>query len=53
MVLFNLFTPYIEEDWKDNIRNYKYKGSDNSIFYKLVASPMCDFIVKRLPETLA
>jgi hypothetical protein len=53
MVFFNLFTPYIQEDWKENIRNYKYKGSDNSIFYKYVASPICEYIVSKLPETLA
>ena len=53
MVFFNLFTPYIQEEWKENIRNYKYRGSDNSIFYKLVVNPLCEKKVEYFPKTLA
>ena len=48
-----VITPYIPEEWKENIRTHKYKGTDNSIFYQMVTSPSCDFIVGFLPKTLA
>ncbi len=46
-------SPYIEEKWHDNIRNFKYKGSDNSIFYKFFTGPACDFLVRFLPNNLS
>jgi hypothetical protein len=48
-----LISPYIPEEWKENIRRYKYKGSDNSIFYRLCTSPLCDYIVQFIPKTVA
>ncbi len=48
-----LITPYIPEEWKENIRKHKYKGSDNSIFYTRVTSPLCDYLVGFFPRTLA
>lgn len=48
-----LTSPYIREEWKENVRNYKYKGSDNSILYNYFTSPLCEAIVKNLPETLS
>ena len=53
MGFFNLFTPYIQEDWKENIKNFKYRGRDNSIFYNNIGSPLCDYIVTLLPKTMA
>ena len=49
----SIMSEYIPEAWKDKIRNYKYKGSDNSLFYRYVTSPCCDFVVKHLPDDLA
>lgn len=46
-------SPYIEEKYKDNLRNYKYKGSDNSIFYIYCMSPFCNWAVEYLPTWLA
>jgi len=48
-----ILSPYIKEEWKDHIRNYKYKGSDRSIFYTYVANPLCNIIVEKLPMNLA
>ncbi len=48
-----IISPYIKEEWKDNIRSYKYSGTDRSLFYNYVASPICNIIVEKLPETLA
>jgi hypothetical protein len=48
-----LTSPYIREEWKDNIRNFKYKGSDISIFYTHFTSPVCNMLVEYLPNTLS
>lgn len=48
-----LTSPYIREEWKDNVRNFKYRGTDNSIFYKYFTSPVCNVIVEYLPKSLA
>ena len=48
-----LFTPYILEEWKEPIRNYKYKGSDLSILYRYFTSPFCNYVVNYLPDNLA
>lgn len=45
--------PYIKEEWKDNIRDYKYRGSDISIFYVHFTSPFCNWVVNYLPMRLA
>lgn len=45
--------PLIKEDIKDNYRNHKFSGGDFSIFYRKIASPMCDYIINFFPETLA
>jgi hypothetical protein len=48
-----LITSYIQEEWKQNVLNYKYKGSDSSIFYKLVTNPLCNTLVEYLPMDLS
>jgi hypothetical protein len=53
MGFFNLFTPYIQEDWKENIKNFKYRGKDLSLIYNYIGSPVCDDFCNMLPETLA
>jgi hypothetical protein len=48
------FTPYIEEEeWKENIKKYKYRGNDKSIFYRYVTSPLCNELVKYVPNYIA
>lgn len=49
----SLINFYIQEEWKEHIKSYKYKGSDYSILYTYVTSPLCDVIVEYLPRTLA
>lgn len=41
---------YILDDHKQNVKTYKYKGSDVSILYKYVTSPICDVISMFIPE---
>lgn len=47
------FLPYIPDEWKENIRNYKYRGVDNSIFYQWFTNPVCNKLVEFLPRSLA
>jgi hypothetical protein len=47
-----LTSQYIREEWKENIKNFKYRGSDNSIFYRMVVNPICNFIADHLPSWL-
>ena len=44
---------YIEDQYIDNLINYKYSGGDKSILYRLIINPFCNFLVKYLPEWLA
>ncbi len=49
-----LTSPYIgEEKWKENIKNFKYKGSDSSIVYVNFTSPVCNHLVEYLPNNLS
>ncbi len=48
-----LISPYIKEEWKENVRNFKYKGSDSSIFYTLFTNPFCNWAVEFLPMNLS
>lgn len=48
-----LFLPYIPEEWKENIRTYKYRGRDDSIFYTWFTAPVCNIMVEYLPRWLA
>ena len=49
----SLYSPYIKEEWKDNIRSYKYRGSDISIFFVYVTNPFCNWLIKYFPRNLA
>ena len=51
--MLSFFKPYIEEDKKSNVINYKYKGGDTSIFYVLCMAPLCDWLTPKFPEWLA
>ena len=44
---------YIEDQYIDNLLNYKYSGGDKSILYRLIINPFCNFLVKYLPTWLA
>ena len=44
---------YIEAQYIDNLKNYKYRGGDNSIYYYYVISPICNFMVSYFPKWLA
>ena len=44
---------YIEDQYIDNVKNYKYQGDDNSIYYKYIISPVCNFLVNYFPTWLA
>lgn len=46
-------SPYIRDEWKENIKNYKYKGCDNSIFYQYFTSGLCDKLVSYMPMNLS
>jgi len=48
-----ILSPYIKEEWFENIRKYSYRGSDRSLVYTYFAGPMCNIIVEKLPITLA
>lgn len=45
---------YINQDFEENLKTYKYVGNDKSLFYKYLLSPLGDLCVKYLiPEWLA
>jgi hypothetical protein len=45
----SIFKKYIRDEWKENIRTYKYQGSDLSILYVHVTSPLCNKLVEYIP----
>ncbi len=48
----SLTKKYIEDQYIDNIKNYKYEGNDFSIYYKYIISPICNTITEYLPKWL-
>jgi len=48
-----LFTPYIKNEWKENIIKYKFHSTDSSILYNYVTSPLCNHLVKFIPNHIA
>lgn len=48
-----ILSPYIKQEWMENIKKFKYKGSDRSLFYNYLAGPLCNIIVEKLPTNLA
>jgi ethanolaminephosphotransferase len=38
-------TPYISEDAKQGLKNYKYSGADYGIAYRIFFNPVCNYIV--------
>jgi ethanolaminephosphotransferase len=46
-------TPYIPKDKERNYRTFKYSGSDSSISYIWIMSPLAAFLVEYLPKWVA
>ena len=49
----SLTSNYIEDQYKEKLINYKYKGGDDSILCYYVINPFCNFIVEYFPKWLA
>ena len=49
----SFFFRYIDEQYVDNVINYKYSGGDKSILYRFVINPFCNCLVNYLPKWLA
>jgi hypothetical protein len=48
-----LLTPYIKEDWKAPIKAYKFKGTDYSLWYNYVTSPLANKLITFVPAYIA
>jgi hypothetical protein len=48
-----LFTPYIKEELATNIKAYKYNAIDHSLLYTYITSPLCNKLVKLIPNYIA
>lgn len=46
-------TPYVTEDGKKALRNYKYAGADYSLCYIYGWSPLAELVVKYMPSYVA
>lgn len=44
---------YVKAEEKDNVKAHNVKTVDNSILYKYVTSPLCNFLVKFVPRYVA
>lgn len=49
----SLSSKYIDAQYVDNIKNYKYRGEDRSIYYHYVISPVSNYMVQYSPKWLA
>ena len=49
----SITSKYIEDQYITNLINYKYSGGDNSILYRFVINPFCNWFVNYLPTWLA
>lgn len=41
---------YIDYEQSKNLHKYKYMGSDNSVSYNYLLSPLAEFLVKFFPR---
>ena len=46
-------TKYVEDQYIDNLKKYKYRGGDNSIYYNYIISPVCNYFINYFPKSLA
>lgn len=49
----NFYGPYINEHMASNIKQYKYKGGDLGLTYRLFYNPVANWIIERFPENIA
>lgn len=45
--------PYIKPEHEQNVHNHKHNSQCDSLYYAYVQSPLCDWIVEKLPMWLA
>ncbi len=43
----------IDKKYYEVYRNYKYNGTDDSLFYRYIVSPLCDKLVLYIPDYIA
>ncbi len=48
-----MYYRYVKNESVENIKNYKYKGIDESIVYNKITSPLCNKIQKFIPDYIA
>ena len=44
---------YLSEQGRRNLHTYQYKGSDNSLIYKFVLTPLNNFLIPFFPLWMA
>ena len=44
------YIPYLDNEAKESVRNFKYRGGDRGFFYGIFWSPLATAIVERLPN---
>ena len=44
---------YISDVGRKNLRGYVYRGSDQSLTYKYIISPLAEFLVQFIPMWVA
>ena len=45
--------PVFDDEDRENLNRYQYRGTDNGFTYKYFYNPLCNYLVEKLPETLA
>lgn len=49
----SIFGPYINEHMAKNIKQYKYKGGDLGLTYRLFYNPVANWLIDYFPEYIA
>jgi len=44
---------FVSEEGEDGLRNYKYNGQDNGLFYIFFWDPVCKQTIKCVPDWIA
>lgn len=44
---------YIDENSKNNLIYFKYKGDELSLFYKYISNPFCEYIIQYFPKSIS
>ena len=48
-----LLAPYIDKKGAENLKNHKYSGGDDGLIYIYFYSPLSNYLVHKLPESIA